>query len=43
MVGLMTEEKSLSWEERKQQAIDAVDDAMSREAKMLVCADKLSI
>lgn len=42
LVGLMTEEKSLSWEDRKQQAIDAVDDAMSREAKMLVCADKLS-
>lgn len=42
LVGLMTEEKSLSWEVRKQKAIDAVNEGMSKDAKMLVCADKLS-
>lgn len=42
LVGLMTEEKSLSWEERKQRAVDAVDDALPVEAKLLICADKLS-
>lgn len=42
LVGWMTEEKTLSWEERKEKAINSVDDSMPMEAKMLVCADKLS-
>ena len=42
LVGLMTEEKTLSWEQRKENAIQAVNTTMSRDAKMLVCADKLS-
>lgn len=42
MVGIVTEEKGLSWEERKQQAIDAVNDGISKDVKMLICADKLS-
>lgn len=42
LVSVMTEDKALSWEDRKQQAIHAVNHSMSREAKLLVCADKLS-
>lgn len=42
LVGLMTEEKTLSWEQRKENAIQAVNTTMSQNAKMLVCADKLS-
>ncbi len=37
-----TENKKLSWEERKQNTIDALKNTDNRNYHMLVCADKLS-
>ena len=42
MVSVMTEDKSLSWEERKQKAVENVNGEMPRQTKLLICADKLS-
>ena len=41
IVASMTEDKSLSWEERKQKTIDTAG-SMSLEKQQLLCADKLS-
>lgn len=39
---LLTENKSLSWEERKQNAIKHIHSGLPKEILLVICADKLS-
>lgn len=39
---LLTEDKSLSWEERKQKAIEHIISGLPRQVLLVACADKLS-